>query len=199
MRPGHLAQNVRHAHRVRFRRVQLAEGVTLLHAVLFNARRFLKQAAPAVGRVGGLSTASIWLLPDQRITVTAQRPCLKTVRLISFSRHGNFVEEVILGVAGAVSAPRDRHFGKRAGAAVPSAVVYGERLTSAMPVGRRLSVPAKITSDAFAPRTADAFVSPSTHKMASPRLDLPEPFGPTIAVTPGANAISVRSANVLKP
>jgi hypothetical protein len=35
--------------------------------------------------------------------------------------------------------------------------------------------------------------------MASATFDLPEPLGPTTAVTPGTNSISVRSAKVLKP
>src|SRR5579884_2084006 len=71
--------------------------------------------------------------------------------------------------------------------------------TSAMPSGLRFALPAKITSCVFVPRTALAFCSPSTQRTASAMLDLPEPLGPTIAVTPWEKAISVFSAKVLKP
>ncbi len=41
--------------------------------------------------------------------------------------------------------------------------------------------------------------SPSVQRRASARLLLPEPFGPTTALIPGANSTTVRSANNLKP
>ena len=68
-----------------------------------------------------------------------------------------------------------------------------------MPIGLRRDDPAKITSCARVARTDDAFCSPRHHVSASNRFDLPDPFGPTIAVTPDANSISVLSAKVLKP
>src|SRR6266481_9655116 len=71
--------------------------------------------------------------------------------------------------------------------------------TSAKLRGLRLSVPLKITSAISAPRSDLADCSPNTHLMASSRLDLPQPFGPTIAVTPSWKLNSVLSANDLKP
>ena len=44
-----------------------------------------------------------------------------------------------------------------------------------------------MTSSIFAPRSARARCSPSTHRTASDTFDLPHPFGPTMAVTPGSN------------
>src|SRR5262252_5953546 len=73
-------------------------------------------------------------------------------------------------------------------------------VTSAMPSGLRSRVPAKITSCMWTPRSVRADCSPSTQEMASDRLDLPQPFGPTIAATPSPwNFNSVRSQNDLNP
>src|SRR5260370_41177438 len=56
-----------------------------------------------------------------------------------------------------------------------------------------------MTSSIFFPRRSRACPEPRTHLMESTMLVLPEPFGPTIAVTPPSNRISVWRANVLKP
>ena len=50
-----------------------------------------------------------------------------------------------------------------------------------------------------APRSSRALVSPSAQRMASTRLLLPLPLGPTIAVIPGSSPTSLRLANVLNP
>src|SRR6202142_3258029 len=69
-----------------------------------------------------------------------------------------------------------------------------------MPTGFRDFVPAKITSSMRAPRRVLADCSPSTQLMASLRLDLPHPFGPTIAaIPPPLKRNSVRSQKDLKP
>src|SRR4029077_6975891 len=65
--------------------------------------------------------------------------------------------------------------------------------------GLRLSVPLKITSAISPPRSDLADCSPKTHLIASSRLDLPQPFGPTIAVTPSWKLKNVLSAKDLKP
>src|ERR1700704_1139216 len=49
------------------------------------------------------------------------------------------------------------------------------------------------------PRRSRACPEPSTHLMASTMFVLPEPLGPTIAVTPPSKRISVDRAKVLKP
>ena len=71
--------------------------------------------------------------------------------------------------------------------------------TSAAAVGRRASLPPKITSSIRSPRRLRALCSPRTHVMASMTLLLPQPFGPTMAVTPPSNASSARSGKLLKP
>src|SRR5687767_546854 len=71
--------------------------------------------------------------------------------------------------------------------------------TSAIPNGLRPSVPLKMTSDISPPRSALADCSPRTHRMASDTLDLPQPFGPTMAETPGWKFRAVLSAKDLKP
>src|SRR5437667_9855808 len=73
------------------------------------------------------------------------------------------------------------------------------RDTSAIPIGLRPSVPLKMTSAISPPRKALADCSPNTHRIASETLDLPQPLGPTIAVTPGWKLSDVLSANDLNP
>ena len=68
-----------------------------------------------------------------------------------------------------------------------------------MPSGRRCVVPEKITSSIFAPRKFRILCSPNAQRIASDKLLLPLPFGPTIALIPGLNSSSVLSANDLKP
>src|ERR1700723_1679382 len=72
--------------------------------------------------------------------------------------------------------------------------------TSAMPVGLRSRVPAKMTSSILRPRRDLADCSPRTQLMASEILDLPQPLGPTTTAMPDpASWTSVRSQNDLKP
>src|SRR6516225_1139639 len=71
--------------------------------------------------------------------------------------------------------------------------------TSAMLRAGRWALPAKITSSISPPRSRLAEVSPITQRSASTRFDLPQPFGPTIPVKPGAIASSVSSTNDLNP
>ena len=71
--------------------------------------------------------------------------------------------------------------------------------TSADAVGFRASLPLKSTSSIRSPRRLLALCSPITHVMASATLLLPQPFGPTMAVTPLSKASSERSENDLNP
>src|SRR6201998_3733960 len=73
------------------------------------------------------------------------------------------------------------------------------RATSARPKAARLAVPMKITSSMRALRSARVLWAPRTQVTASTTLDLPDPFGPTTAVTPGSNSKTVASAKDLKP
>ena len=60
-------------------------------------------------------------------------------------------------------------------------------VAEAMPALGRCSEPAKIMSSVFLPRKRPYDCSPNTHRSESAMFDLPEPFGPTMAVTPSPN------------
>ena len=66
-------------------------------------------------------------------------------------------------------------------------------MTSAMPSGRRLAEPLKITSSIRSPRRIFALCSPRAHATASQMFDLPQPLGPTTAVTASGKAKSTFS------
>src|SRR5438045_2175468 len=72
-------------------------------------------------------------------------------------------------------------------------------VTSARPSGARDDVPAKMTSSILPPRSVLAPCSPITQASASTTFDLPEPFGPTMQVTPVSKAKVVGCANDLNP
>ena len=59
--------------------------------------------------------------------------------------------------------------------------------------------PPKITSCIDCPRTARGDCSPNAQSTASVMFDFPDPFGPTITLTPGPNSRRVRSGNDLNP
>src|SRR5204862_3383848 len=81
---------------------------------------------------------------------------------------------------------------------VPS-VLLTTRETSATFTGRRPVEPWKITSSILPPRNRRGDCSPSTQRTASEMFDLPQPLGPTMAVTPASNGSSTVPANDLKP
>ena len=72
-------------------------------------------------------------------------------------------------------------------------------MTSPVLRGGRLVLPAKITSSMSAARMALCEASPMTQRSASTRLDLPQPLGPTMPVSPGSIDMSVGSTNDLNP
>src|SRR3954469_22292152 len=71
--------------------------------------------------------------------------------------------------------------------------------TSAWLREARPAAPAKITSSMPPARMALAELAPITQRSASRRFDLPQPFGPTMPVTPGSIRNSVGSTKDLKP
>ena len=73
------------------------------------------------------------------------------------------------------------------------------RETSAMPSGFCLSVPLKMTSSICSLRKRVGFCSPSTQRIASTMLVLPQPLGPTIPVMPPPNFKSNFVGKDLKP
>src|SRR4051812_46304040 len=72
-------------------------------------------------------------------------------------------------------------------------------ITSAVLRAGRPPLPAKIMSSISPPRMDVGRVSPMTQRSASNRLDLPQPFGPMMAVNPGSMKSSVGSTNDLNP
>src|SRR6185436_8696492 len=71
--------------------------------------------------------------------------------------------------------------------------------TSAKSRCGRAVVPAKMTSSIPPPRIDLGELSPITQRIASSRLDLPQPLGPTMPVNPGSMNNSVGSTKDLKP
>src|SRR6185295_17276498 len=69
----------------------------------------------------------------------------------------------------------------------------------ATPTGLRLPEPLKMTSAMESPRRVLAEPSPSTQRIASMMLDLPQPFGPTMPIRLLGNLMVVESTNDLKP
>src|SRR5687768_8943174 len=72
-------------------------------------------------------------------------------------------------------------------------------VTSAKSRGGRVAVPAKMTSSIPPPRSDLGLPSPITQRIASNRLDLPQPLGPTTPVSPGSILSSAGSTKLLNP
>src|SRR5882757_1372490 len=74
------------------------------------------------------------------------------------------------------------------------------RVTSDSPIGGRFAVPLKMQSDIRSARSDLWLCSPKTQEMASTILDLPQPLGPMMQVSPlPLKVICVFSQNDLKP
>src|SRR5688572_12831737 len=73
------------------------------------------------------------------------------------------------------------------------------RTTSAKLAFLRLLVPLKMMFSIFSLRSLRVFCSPSTQRMESTILLLPQPLGPTMPVIPLSKRKSVLSAKLLKP
>ena len=73
------------------------------------------------------------------------------------------------------------------------------RETSANPIGRWVSLPAKMTSSMARPRRSLGDCEPMDHRMASRIFDLPQPFGPTTPVTPSSMSSPVLVRKDLNP
>jgi len=68
-----------------------------------------------------------------------------------------------------------------------------------MLTGCASSLPLKMTSSIFLPRSSDTRCSPMTQRMASTMLLLPQPLGPTMPLMPAEKSMTVRSRKDLKP
>src|ERR1700687_3562752 len=73
------------------------------------------------------------------------------------------------------------------------------RVTSALLRIGRVPAPPKMTSSMPEPRMEVGRFSPITQRIASKRLDLPQPFGPTTPDSPGSIRSSVGSTKGLNP
>ena len=78
-------------------------------------------------------------------------------------------------------------------------VLSSTSVTCAKPIWLRVSVPPKMTSSIFTPRSDLLDCSPMTQRMASEIFDLPLPFGPTMAVMSSPKLSTVLSGKLLKP
>src|SRR5690606_20439532 len=78
-------------------------------------------------------------------------------------------------------------------------VLSKDRDTSAKLAGLRVLEPLKMMFSIFSERSIRVLCSPNTQRIASTTLDLPQPFGPTIAVTPSSKLIVILSPKLLKP
>ena len=73
------------------------------------------------------------------------------------------------------------------------------KATSARPAALRFLVPLNKMFSIFSKRKARPFCSPSTQRMASTVLDLPQPLGPTMPVRASLKWMVVLSAKLLNP
>jgi hypothetical protein len=190
---GDLVDQIVEARQVDRRLLQPPLGAAPPVAVEPHARGLLEQLAPIVGR--SLSRASIMRL-SITTPLSAPSPVPRTRSWMSRRRHAVRFRKYSL------SPERDSRrvmtTSLNATGSVPSALSKCSE-TSATFTGRRADEPWKMTSVMFPPRSMRARCSPSTQRMASDTFDLPQPFGPTMAVQPSSKRRNVWSANDLKP
>ena len=173
--------------------VELELGAAAALAVLAEPGRLLDEQAP-VARLGGHDRLDA-ALRDDRVGLLAEAGVREQLEHVDEAAAG--AVEPVLAVAGAVEAPQDRDLAG-AGRRAPSPL--SSTISTSAPGGpgrrdrRRRSRPAS-----SGPRTASGDCSPSAHSTASVMFDLPEPFGPTITLTPSPNCSRVRSGKDLKP
>ncbi len=191
-------------------------------AVLAEAGRLLdQQTALARPGVDDLLHAA---LADHRVHLVAEVRVRQ--RLDHVDQPAARAVQPVLAVAVPLQPAPDRQSQKSPPAAqlpqAPLALAYGSRFPHAVPRPRRRgrmrddrsrgpprprrsgagtspSPPAKIMSCIVWPRTASGLCSPSAQSTASVMLDLPQPLGPTMTLTPGENSSRVRSGNDLNP
>ena len=128
--------------------------------------------------------------------VSRPRPVSCRSSCTSMSRHGDWLMKYSLSPLRNMR--RVIVTSSNSSGSVPSEL-SSTRSTSAIPTACRAEEPAKTTSSIELPRSDLADCSPRTHSTASEMLDLPEPLGPTMTVTPGSRTIRLRSAKDLKP
>jgi hypothetical protein len=184
VQPGH---NVVEAHQIGLGRAQFLLGVAAADVKPGDACRLFQHGA-AVGGLGGDHGGDA-ALADQSGRMRARRGIGKDQRHIL----GPAVAPV--QAIGAARAALDAaHDLQRLALGVLSAQHHLGEIARG-----RLAVPAKITSSMPPPRIDLALLSPITQRMASSKLDLPQPLGPTTPVSPGSIRSSAGSTKLLKP
>ena len=177
----HLGDQVVEALQVDGRLLEAALGGAAAVAVQAHAGRLLEQLAPVVGAVGEQGVDHLAL--DHDAGVGAEPGAAQQV--VDVAQAAGRAVEQILALARPRQPAGDDHFPERRSAGRrPRSSKCSE--TSATFTARRADEPWKITSSILAPRSRRARCSPSTQRTASDTLDLPQPFGPTMAVTPGS-------------
>ena len=218
--PVDLGQDVIDARQIQARSLQPGFGKFALRFELRNARGLFDQRTAIHGlRAEKLSDASLF---DDCVTVGSEARSKKDV--LNVSQTARLAVHHVDAFTASVEPPLNDDLARVAVAAShchshfhfrchshchsrfrrvpPAPVTVSDNviLTSAMPIGARFREPLKMTSSIFSPRSDLALCSPRTHAMASETLLFPQPFGPTIAVTPSSwTTISPLSEKDLKP
>ena len=183
--PLDLADQVGHAQQVLLGGFQFAQRLFFLRLEFGDARGLLENHPPVL-RLAGKDLRDVALGHD---AVTGAAHARAHEQLLDVLQPARRLVDEIFAAAVAEDAAGDRDFvvgdldtrRRRCSSSTPPMVSE----TSAMPSGLRPSVPLKITSAISPPRNALADCSPRTQRMASETFDLPQPLGPTMAVTPG--------------
>ena len=170
-----------------------AHRFRLAREKLVDTRRFLEERA-AIGRLTREDRVDLTLRND-RVRSRPQTRAHQEVEDVA-QPDRRAIDEV-LALAGAIGAARDLYFGELDRKTPVGIVEQDRHLGQPKRLARVVAGEDDVFEFAAAQLLLD--VSPSTQRKASTRFDLPEPFGPTIAVTPPANSSVVGSANVLKP
>lgn len=173
--------------------VELALRLALARLVLDDAGRFLENAAAVLrARAQNLLDPT---LADDGVRLLADAGIHE--QLGDVLEPARLAVDHVFAVAAAMDPPRHRHL----------VMLDGQRAVGV--VQRKRDFPevdglARVAAGEddvlhLAAAQALALCSPSTQRMPSDMLLLPLPFGPTTAVMPLTNSISVLSANDLKP
>ena len=175
----HLFDDVADAEEVGFGRLELAHRLLLLALVFRDAGGFFENGAP-IFRARAEDEVDLALLHDG---VGAAADAGIGEEALDVAQAADGLVQEIFRIAVAEDAARDAHF-VPVDAELLRAIGEGERNFGEADAACGESVPLKMTSAISPPRSALADCSPRTQRTASRTFDLPQPFGPTTAVTP---------------
>ena len=187
-----IAEDFAEAGEVGLGRAQLLLGILAPSVKPGDARRLLQELS-AFDRFRGNDCADFALADEGRRMGAGRR-----VRKQQGNIFGTNVAAIkpIGGTRTPLDSPRDLAF---TALAVFAGLRSSRIETSAKSRGGRVAVPAKMTSSMPPPRSDLGLDSPIAQRIASSRLDLPQPLGPTTPVRPGSIRSSAGSTKLLKP